>query len=55
MFLSFYQRTALHIAARDGHDYIAECLVKKGANVNVEDNDGVSVTIVVMIAYLLLI
>ena len=39
VFLSFIQHTALHNAARDGRDYTAECLVKKGANVNVENKD----------------
>ena len=45
MLVSFYQWTALHIAARDGRDYIAECLVK--ANVNIQDENGVSVPVLV--------
>lgn len=53
MYFSFYQLTALHIAARDGLDYKVEGLIKKGAEVNVKDNDGVSVTTVVMIDSLL--
>ena len=48
MLVSFYQWTALHIAARDGRDYIAECLVKKGANVNIQDENGVNVPVLVM-------
>ena len=47
-YLFFYQRTALHIAAREGRDYIAECLVNKEANVNIQDENGVSVTVLVM-------
>ena len=32
----------MHIAAKEGHDYTVECLVKKGAKINIEDKDGVS-------------
>ena len=32
----------MHIAAKEGHDHTVECLVKKGANVRIEDTDGVS-------------
>ena len=47
--LSLYQCTALHVAAREGRDYTVECLVKKGAEITITDNDGVSETIVVII------
>ena len=39
--LLFYQRTPLHVAATKGHDYTVECLVEKGANINIQDDDGV--------------
>ena len=39
---SFYQQTALHIAVRDGQERTVESLVKGGANVNIEDDNGVS-------------
>ena len=43
-FVTFsYQQTPLHVAAIKGHDYTVECLVKKGANMNIKDKNGVSV------------
>lgn len=45
MILPFYQQTPLHIAAREGHDYTVECLVKKGADISFKDKDGVSVSL----------
>ena len=43
-FVSFhYQRTALHIAAKEGQKVIMEILVDKEADVNMKDNDEVSV------------
>ena len=37
-----YQQTPLHVAASNGHDHTVECIVKKGADLNIEDNKGVS-------------
>ena len=39
------QRTPLHVAASKGHDYTVECLVKIGANINIKDKAGVSMTL----------
>ena len=44
MFSSFYQQTPLHMAAKKGFRYTVESLVKKGANINSKDKNGVSVT-----------
>ena len=41
-FCFIYQWTPLHVAASKGRDYTVECLVKKGANVNIKDKTGVS-------------
>ena len=42
-FVTFsYQQTPLHVAARKGRDYSVECLVKKGADMNIKDKKGVS-------------
>ena len=41
----FNQRSPLHAAASKGHDYTAECLLKRGADINIKDKDGVSMTI----------
>ena len=38
-----YQQTLLHIAAREGQEITVKCLVKKGADINIEDNNGVGV------------
>ena len=44
-----YQQTPLHVAASRGHDYTVECLVKKGADMNIKDESGVCETILLMI------
>ena len=38
----FCQRTPLHIAVREGQEYTVKSLVKNGAKVNSQDEDGVS-------------
>ena len=43
LFLSMYQRTPLHTAAGAGYRYTVEYLVKKGADITIKDNKGVSV------------
>jgi len=43
LFPSLYQQTPLHFAAKKGHDYTVECLVKKGAKMNIKDIAGVSI------------
>jgi len=40
--LSPHQDTPLHLAAFDGHTDIVQCLIGKGAGINIKDNDGVS-------------
>ena len=46
LFLYFHdQWTALHAAAAKGRDYTVECLVKRGAKVDIKDKYGVCVTI----------
>ena len=42
LFLPLYQRTPLHVAAKEGRDYTVEILVKKGAITTIRDKDGVS-------------
>ena len=39
----FYQRTPLHIAAGEGHDSTVKYLVENKADVNSQDNTGVSI------------
>ena len=39
------QRTPLHVAASNGRDYTVEYLVEKGADINIKDMAGVSMTI----------
>ena len=46
---SLSQQTALHIAAREGHERTVEYLVSKGADINIQDNNGVCMTILLMI------
>ena len=42
-FVTFsYQQTPLHVAASKGHDYSVECLVNKGADMDIKDKKGVS-------------
>ena len=43
--LFFNQWTPLHAAADNGCDYTVECLLKRGANINMKDKAGVSMTI----------
>ena len=38
---SFPQQTPLHIAAEQGRDYTVKCLVKRSADVNIKDKEGV--------------
>ena len=45
LLFSLYQRTPLHIASKEGYKYTVECLVAEGADINIEDDKGVSVTI----------
>ena len=42
-FYSFYQRTPLHIAVKEGYEHTVKSLVEKGADVNIPDNKGVSI------------
>jgi len=37
-----YQRTPLHIAARENYERTVESLVDKGAGINIKDKAGVS-------------
>ena len=37
-----YQRTPLHTAAKEGYRYTVEYLVKKGADITIKDDKGVS-------------
>ena len=37
------QKTPLHVAASNGHDYTVKCLVKKKADINIKDKTGVRV------------
>ena len=48
MFVSFYQRAPLHIAAKEGFSYIVVSLVENGANIKIKDKNGVSVTGIVV-------
>ena len=38
------QRTPVHVAASKGHGHTVECLVKKGADIRIQDKAGVSMT-----------
>jgi len=39
---SLYQQTPLHAAAKNHHDYTVQHLIENGADVNIKDNNGVS-------------
>ena len=39
----FYHQTALHIAAKEGQEVTVKHLVKKGADINIKDNNGVGI------------
>ena len=43
LFVSFCQQTPLHIAASKNYERTVECLVDKGADINIKDNTGVSI------------
>ena len=43
------QQTPLHAAASNKRDYTVECLLEKGANMNIKDKNGVHETILLMI------
>ena len=40
-----YQRTPLHFAARENYERTVECLVDKGADINIRDVAGVSTSV----------
>ena len=42
-YLSLHQVTPLHLAAKQGHKDIVECLVAKQAKINVQDENKVTV------------
>lgn len=42
-FVSRHQWTPLHVAADNGHKNILEYLVKKPVDINIKDDDGVSI------------
>ena len=44
LYHSLNQRTPLHVATSKGRDYTVECLVEIGANINIKDTAGVSMT-----------
>ena len=50
-----YQWTPLHVVASKAHDYTVKGLVKKGANVNIRDTNGVGQTMLVNYSRLSLI
>ena len=43
-FCFLYQQTPLHNATKEGHEYTVDSLVKKGANIDIQDKAGVSMT-----------
>ena len=49
LFLPLCQQTPLHIAVREGQKHTVECLVKTGADTNIQDNDGVGVAIILVL------
>ena len=44
-----YQRTPLYVAARKGNYRIVKCLLDKGAGINIKDNAGASVTMLLLL------
>ena len=44
-----YQQTPLHLAASNAHDYTVECLVERGADINIKDKSGVCETVLITI------
>ena len=46
---SLYQRTPLHIAAREGYLNTVKTLVEKAPDINTTDNDGVSKTMLLRV------
>ena len=46
-----YQQTPLHVAASNGRDYTVERLVKKKADINIKDKNGVREIILLIIVY----
>ena len=49
--IGLFQQTPLHIAVREGYKHTVDCLVTKGANINIKDNDAVSEAIILERAY----
>ena len=50
VFVTFsYQQTPLHVAASNNRDYTVECLVKKGADMNIKDESGVCESVLLLI------
>ena len=55
LFLSLHQITPLHVAAERGHPRIVEFLVSKGADIDIQDKNGViCLTIPTSVYYCLL-
>ena len=51
LFFGFlHQQTPLHNATKEGHEYTVESLVKKGANTNIQDKAGVSMTTLLQVS-----
>ena len=44
----FYQRTLLHMAVEEGHKDTVIYLVDKGASIDTEDDDGVSLVAILL-------
>lgn len=47
MLFSLYQMTPLHVAAERGYIKIVDYLVWKGADINIQEKDGVSIPTIV--------
>ena len=55
-FVTFsHQQTPLHVAANNDRDYTVEFLVKKGADMNIKDKNGVSESLLPMVVLVVLI